>query len=96
MLIQLNDEILEKYIDTIMLPNWIFMVLVAVVAYLWYPSNEHNLLVLVNTNTFALSRLMEIKNIKAAFKMTRNVYEEMRQAETDNKDTQVMEKYLFL
>ena len=59
--------------------NWKFIFLVGVVAYLWYPSNEHDILVLVNSSTFAIARLKEIKNLKAAFKISRNIYNEIKE-----------------
>ena len=69
--------------------NWSFIVLVVLVAYLWYPSNEHNFLVLLDSSTFAVSRLQEIKNLKAAFKVSRNVYDEVKTT-PDYIDTKVI------
>ena len=63
----------------VMQVNWKFIFLVGVVAYLWYPSNEHDILVLVNSSTFAIARLKEIKNLKAAFKISRNIYNEIKE-----------------
>ena len=75
-----------------MILNSIFMILVVIVAYFWYPSNEHNLLVLVNSSTFAFSRLKDIKNLKAAFKISRNIYEEKR-IPIDEIETKVQSYY---
>ena len=61
-----------------MILHWCFMILVALVAYLWCPSNEHNLLILLKSETFMISRLQEIQNLKAAFKMSRNIYEDVK------------------
>ena len=55
------------------------MILVGLVAYLWCPSNEHDILVLVNSSTFSISSLNKIKNLKAAFKMSRNIYDEIKE-----------------
>ena len=76
-----------------MVLNCIFVGLVTLVAYLWYPSNEHNLLVLVNTNTFSMSSLKKIKHLKAAFKISRNIYYDERKEEKDNAIAKVIISY---
>ena len=53
--------------------NWIFGVLLAIAIHRWYPVSEHNLLVLVNTTTYDPSRIAQIKGLKAAFKIERNI-----------------------
>ena len=62
-----------------MIVNYFFIFLVGIVAYLWYPPNEHDILVLVNSSTFAISKLKEIQNLKAAFKISRNIYDETKE-----------------
>ena len=62
-----------------MIVNYFFIFLVGIVAYLWYPANEHDILVLVNSSTFAISKLKEIQNLKAAFKISRNIYDETKE-----------------
>ena len=79
-----------------MVLNWIFMVLVGIVAYLWCPSNEHDILVLVNSSTFSISSLKEIKNLKAAFKISRNIYDEIKEVPDSFKTKVNYHLHLFL
>ena len=58
--------------------TWIFVVFVAVIVYQWYPVTEHNILVLVNSNTFDVSKLAQVKNLKAVFKIDRNIDDHMK------------------
>ena len=57
--------------------HFIFAILVGIAAYRWYPATEHNVLVLVNAKTLDLSMITQIRNLKAAFKIDRNVDEYM-------------------
>ena len=58
--------------------TWIGIALIATVVYRWYPVTEHNVLVLVTTNTFDLSQLAQVKNLKAAIKIDRNIDDHMK------------------
>ncbi len=58
--------------------TWIFIGAVAIIVYQWYPITEHNILVLVKSNTFDISKLAQIKNLKAAFKIDKNIDEHMK------------------
>ena len=58
--------------------TWILVVFVAVIVYQWYPVTEHNILVLVNSNTFDVSKLAQVKNLKAVFKIDRNIDDHMK------------------
>ena len=53
--------------------TWIFIGLIAAIVYRWYPVTEHNILVLVNSNTLDLSKLAQVKDLKAVFKIDRNI-----------------------
>ena len=57
--------------------TWIFILLVAVLTYQWYPVVEHNVLVLVNSSTYDISKLAQIKNLKAVFKIDKNIDDHM-------------------
>jgi hypothetical protein len=58
--------------------TWTFVVFVGVIVYQWYPVTEHNILVLVNTNTFDVSKLAQVKNLKTAFKIDTNIDDHMK------------------
>jgi len=53
--------------------NIIFVVLLGIAAYRWYPASEHNILVLVNSATYDPSRISQVKGLKSAFKIERNI-----------------------
>ena len=53
--------------------NWIFVALLAIAIYRWYPESHHNILALVNTTTYDVSRISQIKGLKAVFKIERNI-----------------------
>lgn len=56
---------------------WIFTVVVSIFVYQWYPTKDRNLLVLVESSTFDISRLSQIKQLKAVFKIDANIDEHM-------------------
>ena len=56
---------------------WIFTVVVSLLVYQWYPTKNRNLLVLVESSTFDISRLSQIKQLKAVFKIDANIDEHM-------------------
>ena len=53
--------------------NWIFVALLAIAIYRWYPASERNILVLLNSTTYDVSRISQIKGLKAVFKIERNI-----------------------
>ena len=56
---------------------WIFIVVVSIFVFQWYPTMDRNLLVLVESSTFDISRLSQIKQLKAVFKIDANIDEHM-------------------
>ena len=56
---------------------WIFSIVVSLFVYQWYPTKDRNLLVLVESSTFDISRLSQIKQLKAVFKIDANIDEHM-------------------
>ena len=51
----------------------VFVILLGIAAYRWYPVSEHNILVLVNSSTYDPSRISQVKGLKAAFRIERNI-----------------------
>ena len=73
---------------------WIFTVVVSIFVYQWYPTKDRNLLVLVESSTFDISRLSQIKQLKAVFKIDANIDEHMNK--NNPEDLQSTVKYLFI
>ena len=73
---------------------WIFTVVVAIFIYQWYPTKDHNLLVLVESNTFDISKLSQIKQLKAVFRIDSNIDEHMNKH--DSKELELKVKYIFI
>ena len=73
---------------------WIFTVVVAIFIYQWYPTKDHNLLVLVESNTFDISKLSQIRQLKAVFKIDANIDEHMSKNNPEDLKSKV--KYLFI
>ena len=73
---------------------WIFTVVVSIFVFQWYPTKDHNLLVLVESSTFDISRLSQIKELKAVFKIDANIDEHM--SKNNPEDLQSKVKYLFV
>ena len=55
------------------LKHIVFVILLGIAAYRWYPVSEHNILVLVNSSTYDPSRISQVKGLKAAFRIERNI-----------------------
>ena len=53
--------------------NIVFVVLFGIAVYRWYPASEHNILVLVNSATYDPSRISQIKGLKSAYRIERNI-----------------------
>ena len=53
--------------------NCLFVILFSIAVYRWYPEFDHNILVLVNSATYDVARISQIKNLKAAFRIERNI-----------------------
>ena len=75
--------------------TWVFVVFLAVNLYQWYPVTEHNILVLVNSNTFEVSKLAQVKNLKAAFKIDRNIDSHMKINSASELEARVRLSLLF-
>ena len=73
---------------------WIFTVVVAIFIYQWYPTKDHNLLVLIESNTFDISKLSQIKQLKAVFRIDSNIDEHMNKH--DSKELELKVKYIFI
>ena len=73
---------------------WIFTVVVAIFIYQWYPTKDHNLLVLVESNTFDISKLSQIKQLKAVFRIDSNIDEHMNKH--NSKELELKVKYIFI
>ena len=73
---------------------WIFTVVVSIFVYQWYPTKDRNLLVLVESSTFDISRLSQIKQLKAVFKIDANIDEHMNKNSPEDLQSKV--KYLFI
>ena len=73
---------------------WIFTVVVAIFIYQWYPTKDHNLLVLVESNTFDISKLSQIKQLKAVFRIDSNIDEHMKKHDPEELELKV--KYIFI
>lgn len=69
--------------------TWILIIFVAVLVYQWYPVVEHNILVLANSSTFEVSKLAQIKNVKAAFKIDQNIDDHMKRNDEKELETKV-------
>ena len=72
--------------------TWVVIALIASVAYRWYPVTERNVIVLVNSNTYDLSELAQVKHLKAVFKIDRNIDEHMGESIADELKTKVWSK----
>ena len=73
---------------------WIFTVVASICVYQWYPTKDRNLLVLVESSTFDMSRLSQIKQLKAVFKIDANIDEHMNKNNLEDLQSKV--KYLFV
>ena len=73
---------------------WIFTVVVAIFIYQWYPTKDHNLLVLVESSTFDISKLSQIKQLKAVFKIDANIDEHMNKH--DREELELKVTYVFI
>ena len=73
---------------------WIFTVVVSIFVYQWYPTKDRNLLILVESSTFDISRLSQIKQLKAVFKIDVNIDEHMSKNNPEDLKSKV--KYLFI
>ena len=69
--------------------TWILIIFVAVLVYQWYPVVEHNVLILANSSTFEVSKLAQIKNVKAAFKIDQNIDDHMKRNNEKELETKV-------
>ena len=69
--------------------TWIFILIVAVLVYQWYPVVDHNILVLVNSSTVDISKLAQIKNLKAVFKIDQNIDDHMGRKNENELKTKV-------
>ena len=67
--------------------TWLFMIIVAILVYQWYPVVEHNILVLANSQTVDISKLAQIRNLKAVFKIDKNIDDHMHR--NDEKELKV-------
>ena len=69
--------------------HWVLIALLAVIAYRWYPTTEHNILVLVNSKTFDVSEIAQVKNLKAAFRIDKNIDEHMKRGNKEELERKV-------
>ena len=70
---------------------WILTVVVSIFVYQWYPTKDRNLLVLVESSTFDISKLSQIRQLKAVFKIDANIDEHM--SKNNPEDLQSKVKY---
>ena len=74
--------------------TWLFILFIARLGYQWFPVKEHNILVLVDSKELDVSKLAQVKNLKAVFRIDQNIDDHMKRDNPKELETKVRFFYL--